>query len=310
MTNDAAAGAPAKDARYQIFGWSSASWLSLILAIGILIGPRLDRRPGERRVRLGRPGGRAAARRSWPRPTGRLEERVADLDALLTEVSSVAGNVTVPPSLDRASLRHRRPVQPDPRWLGRQSGRASTPRSRRSPSSIAPCRSSTSRLDRPRSWPRSTNGSPRSTPTSPGLRRAWRRRCRPSSKARRRLARRRRSRGRRRRPPRDGSDGGPGADRSSPARRSTALMWLTTIVLLLLVALRRVPQRDHHPAGPSRLGRMGVERVAAVARSRARRPAAKPSPTARAAKPSPAPAAKSSPPPAEEVASPPPADAT
>ena len=98
--------------------------------------------------------------------TGRLEERVADLDTFLTDARAVAASAT----------RARRPWpsgrRPSPTGSARSatagcaSARASTPPWRRSPRSIARCPSSTCPTARPRSWPRSISASPTSTPTS------------------------------------------------------------------------------------------------------------------------------------------------
>jgi hypothetical protein len=86
----------------QVFGWFGLA-LSLVLAIGILfargwLADQVDGVFDSVDQAVGR-GSTIVAQTN-----GRLQERVADIDTLLAEVSSVAGNVSVPPSLaERAS---------------------------------------------------------------------------------------------------------------------------------------------------------------------------------------------------------------
>jgi hypothetical protein len=94
MTNDA--GGRSRTAA-QVFGWIGLVFC-LVLAIGILVGrgwlaEQVDGVFDSVDQAVGR-GTTIVAQTN-----GRLQERVADIDGLLAEVSSVAGNVSVPPSL-------------------------------------------------------------------------------------------------------------------------------------------------------------------------------------------------------------------
>ena len=114
--------------------------------------------------------------------TGRLEERVADLDTMLTDISAVPATASIVPAAiaDRGAA-HRRPVQPDPRRLGRDP-RAHRRRARDArPGRSRPALRRPPDRARPRSSRPSTSGSRRSRRTSRGSAQASARGSRRSS---------------------------------------------------------------------------------------------------------------------------------
>ncbi len=95
MTNDTAPGR--RPSAVQIFGIVGLV-LSLILAIGILVGRGyLADQVGGVFDSIDEAVGRGTTVVAMT--TGRLEERVADIDAFLADASAVAGNVSIPPAL-------------------------------------------------------------------------------------------------------------------------------------------------------------------------------------------------------------------